>query len=29
MTLKCGKELNFGGNALDMWEIAEIYEKWL
>ena len=29
MAQKCGKRLPFGGNALDMWEIAEIYDKWL
>ena len=29
MTEKCGKGLNFGGNVLDMWEMAEIYDQWL
>ena len=29
MAQKCGKLLNFGANALDMWEIDEIYQKWL
>ena len=29
MAEKCGKRLLLVGNALDMWEIAEIYEKWL
>ena len=29
MAQKCGKRLKFGANALDMWEIDEIYNKWL
>ena len=29
MAEKCGKRLFLVGNTLDMWEIAEIYDKWL